>query len=286
MATEYVDVAGGRIAYDVRGEGPLVVLSHGMGDHRNAYRHLAPLLVDAGYRVANTDMRGHGESSMNWTSHDGGTAISRTDVAGDLLAVIRHLGGPAIVVGHSLSGGAATIAAATAPELVTAAVEIDPFTRVPKLDVGALLTNRRYRRGMVRLLGTAMFASMRFWMSYLDHAYPLRPADHAEAMAALTAKLSEPGRFAEFMKTQKSTPADAEAQLPHVKCPVLLVFGTAEPDFANPAAEAAAITELLPAGLATTALIDGCGHYPHAESADRVAAAILKFLHQRVPSGH
>jgi hypothetical protein len=32
--TEYVDIEGGRIAYDETGTGPLVVLSHGMGDHR------------------------------------------------------------------------------------------------------------------------------------------------------------------------------------------------------------------------------------------------------------
>ena len=30
--TEFVDVPGGRIAYDVNGSGPLVVLSHGIGD--------------------------------------------------------------------------------------------------------------------------------------------------------------------------------------------------------------------------------------------------------------
>jgi hypothetical protein len=30
--TEFVDVPGGRIAYEVTGSGPLVVLSHGIGD--------------------------------------------------------------------------------------------------------------------------------------------------------------------------------------------------------------------------------------------------------------
>ena len=50
--TEYVDVLGGRIAYDVGGHGPLVVLSPGMGDTRDTYRFLAPPVVAAGYRVA------------------------------------------------------------------------------------------------------------------------------------------------------------------------------------------------------------------------------------------
>ena len=97
--TEFVDVPGGRIAYDENGSGPLVVLSHGIGDRRQVYRFLAPKLAHAGHRVANADLRGHGESTMGWTS------ITRTDVAGDLLALIGQLGGPAVLVGHSLSGG-------------------------------------------------------------------------------------------------------------------------------------------------------------------------------------
>jgi len=36
--TEFLDINGGRIAYDVAGRGPLVVLSHGIGDRRQAYR--------------------------------------------------------------------------------------------------------------------------------------------------------------------------------------------------------------------------------------------------------
>jgi len=103
--------------------------------------------------VANADLRGHGESSMGWTSVTGKAAITRTDVAGDLLALIHHLGGPAVIVGHSIAGGAATIAAATSPELVSGIVEIDPFTRTQSLDLGGLVRIRRYRRGMAPAAG-------------------------------------------------------------------------------------------------------------------------------------
>jgi pimeloyl-ACP methyl ester carboxylesterase len=128
---------GGRTAWAV---GRVV---HGIGDHRQVFRFLAPELVGAGFRVAAADLRGHGESSTgDWTS------ISRTDVAGDLVALIRHLvGGPAVIVGHSLSGGAATIAAASAPDLVSGIVEVAPFTRKVEYSVGGLLRIRRYRRG-------------------------------------------------------------------------------------------------------------------------------------------
>jgi pimeloyl-ACP methyl ester carboxylesterase len=270
--TEFLDVQGGQIAYDVTGQGPLVVLSPGIGDRRQAYRFLAPKLAGAGYRVVNADLRGHGESSMGWAS------ISRTDVAGDLLALIRHFGGPAVIVGHSISGGAATIAAAKEPDLVRGIVEINPFTRVQKLDVAGLLRIRRYRRGLTRLLGTQMLHSLSLWMRYLDVAYPTKPADYADYMTALRAKLREPGRMAEFMKTGKSTPADAEAQLPNITCPVLIIMGSEDPDFADPKAEGDAIAAIIPAGLATVAVVDGAGHYPHAQSPDEVAGLVIPFL--------
>jgi pimeloyl-ACP methyl ester carboxylesterase len=276
--TEFLDIEGGRIAYDVTGSGPLVVLSHGMGDRRQAYRFLAPKLAQAGYRVITPDLRGHGDSSMGWKSVTGTDAITRTDIAGDLLALIRQLGGPAVIVGHSISGGAATIAAAEEPELVSGIVEINPFTRTQKVSLGGLLRIRRYRRGGILLTGTQMLRSLRLWMRYLDVAYPTKPADYAEYMAALAAKLREPGRMAEFMKTGKSTPADAAAQLPNVACPALIVMGTLDPDFADPRAEGEAVVAAMPSGLGTVAMVDGGGHYPHAQLPDEVAALVIPFL--------
>jgi len=270
--TEFLDHEGGRLSYDVIGDGPLVVLSPGMGDLRQSYRFLAPRLAAAGYRVASVDMRGHGDSSLGWPS------ITRTDVAGDLLAVIRHLGGPAVIVGQSLSGGAATIAAAREPGLVAGIVEINPFTRVPKLDITAMLRVRRCRRGYPPLIGTQIFRSLRLWRSYLNVAYPTKPADWTEYLATLTAKLREPGRMAEFMKTGKSTPADAEAQLPSVQCPALIIMGAEDPDFPDPAGEGEAIVAALPAGLGATTVIPGAGHYAHAQTPDQVAALVIPFL--------
>lgn len=278
--TEFLDTNGGQIAYDVTGDGPLVVLSHGMGEHRGVYRFLGPALAQAGYRVANADLRGHGESSMGWTSVTGKAAITRTDVANDLQALISHLGGPAVIVGHSLSGGAATIAAAQAPELVCGIVEINPFTRAQSLDLGALLRNRRYRRGMTRLLGAQMLRSLRMWMRYLELAYPSKPADYVEYMAGVRAKLTEPGRMAEFIKTARTTPADAQAKLPGVGCPALIIMGTLDPDFPDPRAEGEAIAAAIPAGLGSVALIDGAGHYPHAQFPGEVAALVIPFLTQ------
>src|SRR3984957_16755234 len=265
--TEFQDITGGQIAYDVTGEGPLIVLSHGIGDRRQAFRFLVPELARAGFRVAAADMRGHGESSLgDWKS------ISRTDVAGDLVALIRHLGGPAVIVGHSLSGGAATIAAATAPDLVRGIVELGPFTRKVEYSLGGLLRTRRSRRGTLLLGGVLMLRSLNMWLSYLDLAYPQKPADYAAYRAALRAKLSEPGRMAEFLKPMKPPPADAGDALPRIACPALVIMGTEDPDWADPRAEAEGVVAAMPAGLGAVAMINGGGHYTHAQTPDEVAA--------------
>ncbi len=270
--TEYLAVDGGTLAYEVTGSGPLVVLAHGMGDSRAAYHAVIPDLVAAGFRVAAVDLRGCGESSVDWP------AWSRTAIAADLLAVIRHLGGPAVLVGHSISGGAATIAAAQEPSLITAVVELGPFTRKQATRLGDFGV-KRYRQGGVRLLGVAVAGSVRSWLSYLDVAYPgVKPAGWAERLARIDAMLREPGRMKALRSMFRSSPADAGAQLGNVRCPVLVVIGTLDPDWADPQAEGSAIVAALPAGLGRLEMIEGAGHYPHDQFPGQVTALMLAFL--------
>jgi pimeloyl-ACP methyl ester carboxylesterase len=223
-------------------------------------------------------MRGHGESSVGeWKS------ISRTDVAGDLVALIRHLGGgPAVIVGSSLSGGAATIAAATAPESVAAVVEIGPFTRKVQYSLGGLIRVRRYRRGALLMSRVIYLHSLNAWMGYLDVAYPQKPADYGAYVSGLRSKLSEPGRMAEFLKTTKTSPADAGDALPRISCPALVIMGDEDPDWADPRAEAEGIVAAMPAGLGTLTVVKGAGHYPHAQTPDEVAGLVTSFIRQRV----
>ncbi|MGW7599703.1 alpha/beta fold hydrolase [Streptomyces antimycoticus] len=270
--TEYLAVDGGTIAYEVAGSGPLIVLAHGMGDSRAAYRAVIPPLVAAGHRVAAVDLRGCGESSAGWP------AWSRTAIAGDLLAVIRHLGGPALLVGHSISGGAATIAAAREPSLVTAVVELAPFTRKQSIRLGDLRV-KRFRQGMLRLLGTGVLGSVPLWRSYLDVASPgVKPADWAERLGRIDSLLREPGRMKALQGMGRSAPTDAGAQLGNVRCPVLVVMGTLDPDWADPHAEGSAIVDALPSGLGRLEMIEGAGHYPHDQFPDQVVSLMLAFF--------
>ena len=68
---------------------------------------------------------------------------------------------------------------------------------------------------------------------------------------------------------------------PVVKAPTLVVMGTKDPDFSDPAAEARVVAARLGGEVE---LIEGAGHYPHAEMPDYTASKILDFLRARVTS--
>lgn len=263
MSLSFLNLTEGRIAYDVTGEGPLVVCVPGMGDLRQAYCHTVPALVAAGLRVATFDLRGHGDSDLGFTASDDEAAAS------DLLALIDHLGGgPAVVVGNSMGAGAAVIAAAQAPAKVAGLALLGPFVRNP--EVGRV-KQLAMRFALVKPWGPAA------WKAYRRSAFPGRkPADFAEHEALVHERLRRPGRWAAFQQTARTTHAPAEAALPGVSAPALVVMGTADPDWPDATAEARWAAEALHAELL---LVDGAGHYPMAEEPDRVNPALVAFAH-------
>lgn len=84
-ATRYLEVEGGRIAYDDVGEGPLIVATPAMLDLRFELRYLTLLLVEAGFRVVTIDQHGMGETSARWPEY-GSVALAH-----DLIALMRHV---------------------------------------------------------------------------------------------------------------------------------------------------------------------------------------------------
>src|SRR3569833_2155403 len=212
--TQYLPVDGGTLAYDVTGDsGPLVVLAHGLGDSRQAYRFVAPELAAAGYRVATIDLRGCGESSASWPSY------TQEAIADDLLALVQHLGGPATLVGHSFAGGAATIAAVKRPSLVTALIEVGPFTRKQQVALGDLRV-AGYRRGALLLGRAGMFGSVTAWKKYLELAYPgPKPTNKDTQKGRIDAMLRAPGRMTASRPRRPAAAAEAGPQLANARCP-------------------------------------------------------------------
>ena len=261
MTTQFLKLPSGSIAYDDEGSGPLVICAPSMGDVRAEYRFLAPALVAAGYRVATMDLRGLGESSTAWDD------FSVAGVGSDLVALVRHIAaGPAVIVGESMAAGAAVWAAAEAPDLVAGLVLIGPFVRGEAT-------------AMNRLLYTALFNrpwGPATWQWYYKTLYPTQqPADFEAYIAHLRRNLAEPGRLEALQKMLAASKAASEDRLGRVHAPVLVLMGSKDPDFKDPAAEAQFVAASLHGSLH---LIEGAGHYPHAEMPDVTSPHILSFL--------
>ncbi|MBF4563099.1 alpha/beta hydrolase [Microbacterium sp. VKM Ac-2870] len=250
----------GRLGYRLTGDGPLVVCVPGMGEIAASYRYTVPALRDAGFRVAVMDLRGHGESDATFSAYDDAAAGT------DILALIAHLGGPAIVLGNSMAAGAGVWAAAEQPAAVSGLGLLGPFVRnAPTNPVAAAL----FRVLMLRPWARGA------WLAYLPQLSPGRkPADFAEHRDAIRTAMKRPGATAAFARTTRTDHAVAEERLPRVTAPTLVVMGTADPDFSDARAEAAWIGEQL---RAEVVLVEGAGHYPQAEEPDQVNAALVSF---------
>jgi len=263
--TDYLDRPGGRVAYDVDGAGPLVVLVPGMGDRRGTYRFLAPALREAGYRVAVTDLRGHGDSDTTFDSYGDG------DTATDVTALIEELGAPAVVVGNSMGAASATLVAAQRPDLVLGLVLIGPFVRDPKTSL--------IQRTLLRVAMARPWAAVS-WKMYLPKLYAgHRPADFDDYRDHVVASIRRPGHAKAFSLTTRTSHALAEARLDDVSAPTLVVMGEVDPDFPDPRAEADWIVQTLHG---QAVMVPEAGHYPQSQRADITTAAVLRFLQMAI----
>lgn len=259
--TQFLKRPDGRVAYEVVGRGPLLICAPGMGDLRSVYRFMAPVLAEAGYRVALMDLRGHGDSDATFTQYDD------VAVGHDLLALTHALGGPAILIGNSMSAGASVWAAAEASELIAGLVLIGPFVRNVPI---SRFSQAAFRLALQRPWGRAA------WVSYYRRLYPgQRPLDLATHQAAIRASLGRPDHWRAFVATTQTSHVPAERRLAEVAVPTLVVMGDRDPDFPNPQAEAHWIADRLSGRVV---MIDHAGHYPQAEYPNLVTPAVLSFL--------
>lgn len=261
MNVSYLERGTGRIAYEVRGDGPLVVALPGMGELRSAYRFTVPALVDAGYRVAVMDLRGHGDSDDGFTSYD--------DVAAgtDVLALIDHLGQPATIVGSSMGAGASVWAAAEEPTKVTGLALLGPFVRDPQ--------GNPLMPFLLRLLLTKPWGPAA-WRAYYRTLYPGRPpADLTEHVARIQQSLRRGDHWRSFVRTTRTSHRPAEERLGQVDTPTLVVMGEKDPDFPDATAEGRFVADRLKGELL---LVPNSGHYPMAEYPEIVNPALVRFL--------
>jgi pimeloyl-ACP methyl ester carboxylesterase len=261
VQTRYLVRSEGRIGYDVGGTGPLVVLVPGMGDLRAGYRFLGPALREAGYRVASTDLRGHGDSDAKFSSY------GDVETAGDVVALIEELGGPAVVIGNSMGAGCAVLASAERPDLVNGMVLVGPFVRDGKMSA---------MQGILLRVAMARPWAAMSWKMYLPKLYAgRRPVDFDEYKKKVVTSLRRPGYAKAFSLTTRTSHDPAEARLADVSVPSLVVMGEMDPDFPDPKAEAQWVADTLHGEVV---MVPEAGHYPQSQRPDITNGAVVEFL--------
>ena len=115
--------------------GAPVLLLHGGGQNRHAWKATARALAIAGYEVTAIDARGHGDSGWSTEGH-----YEMEDHAGDLLAVLDTLDRPPVAVGASMGGMTALWAQGMSDrQLFSALVLVDVTPRMELSGVSRIM---------------------------------------------------------------------------------------------------------------------------------------------------
>jgi len=265
----------GRVAYTVTGAGPLVVAVPGMGDLRSTWDDQVGALVSAGYRVAVTDLRGHGDSDTTFRTHgDAATASDVVALLEELLGASPEPGARAVLLGNSMGGSAAIIAAAERPDLVRSLALVSPFGR--EHAEGA---KRTVMHGVLRVLLARPWGAWA-WAAYYTN---LNKGHHAERLpahaAAIRASMHGPGHLRSFrdlaLQLDHHEVDPAIAALTASPVPTVTLVGALDPDFPDAAAEAAWLGSALGG---TVVVVPDAGHYAQHQAPDTVTGAVLDLL--------
>ncbi len=253
-----------------------VVLMHGGGQTRHAWRRVSRALNEAGYHVVAFDARGHGGS--DW-SPDGRYGI---DIfAADLRALLDQLPPRPALVGASMGGVTALITAAAEPGLASALVLVD-VTPVVNLEGAERITGfmRQNLDGFTSLEHAAETVA-----AYLPHRP--RPRDHSGLMKNL--RKGADGRLYWHWdpKIFNGGPPNQRDQVvarliescKHVREPTLLIRGSDSEIVTREGARH--FQSLIPGSEWVD--VAGARHMVAGDNNDAFSAAILEFLSRVVP---
>lgn len=139
VSVRFTGAAGNSLNAVRRGSGPPVILLHGGGQTHHAWDGAAKALSQRGWCTYAVDHRGHGES--DWVS---GKGYRFRDFGDDLICIAESLAGhmdvPPVVIGASLGGIAAMLAAHGRPELFRAIILVDVTPRMEARGIDRILT--------------------------------------------------------------------------------------------------------------------------------------------------
>ena len=255
---KFVVVPGGKISYDVTGEGPVVLCLPSMGDTRREYERFVPALLKEGYKVITTDLRGMGQSRGSFVSHN------IPDLKNDIQAILDAEGEEkAYLLACSISGASAGLFAIEHPERVLGLIMLSPIMHTGPRFLSALLAM------LVRIPGLGKV----IWNTYFKTLYPLHPVEK-DYLDHVNENLKFPGSMKSLADMAMAPRIDG--QLQDIKAPTLIFFGSKDPDFKSVQAEADKVQSEIPQ--ARVIVLDGIGHFPQRESSELVLPAVVEWL--------
>ena len=255
-------VNGARIAYDVAGSGPAVLLLHaGIGDRR-MWDAQVPTFAEH-FTVIRFDARGFGETRK---------PDAPFAPYGDALALLDHLEiSRAHVVGVSMGSQTAIEAAIAAPERVSALVAVGARTGTPvspELRAGWERVDELYEAGDI---AGAVEYELRMWVDGPDRGPDAVDPEMRERVREMNAAL-----FTRDDVECEEIPFDPPAaeRLAEIAAPTLIVYGDKDVHDVRQAAGPLASTILG----AQLAVIPDAAHLPQMERPELFNEIVLGFL--------
>ncbi|MEV1333774.1 alpha/beta fold hydrolase [Micromonospora costi] len=275
----HVTVGGRRVRHRVDGDGPPVVLLHGIGRTLRDFTEQHDLLAQR-FRVHSVDLPGYGGSLPMAEPHDLAALARFVGRYLDVVGVDR----PAHLVGNSLGGAVAMRLAVAEPARVAslALVNSAGFGREVTLalrllalrPLGRLLL--RPSRAVARRTELALFHDPAFATAERI-AYALEVARQPYAARVMLETARSLGGFRGVRAPWRD---ELLAQVAALDLPMLVVWG--DRDLILPAAHLEAARTLLPR--ARTHLFRDCGHMPQIERAEEFHRLLVDFW--ATPAAH
>jgi pimeloyl-ACP methyl ester carboxylesterase len=281
MAIQRLTIHGHPIAFRTAGDGPVLLLIHGMARSADTWERVLPALAQR-FTVVAPDLLGHGESAKPRTEY---SVSAHANLLRDLLAALGHE--HATLIGHSLGGGVAMQLAYQFPERCERLVLV--ASGGLGREVSALLRGLSIP-GVEQLFPLVCFPSLRDagcrmagWLG----AAGLRVSPRVQEIWRSWVSLAEPAARRAFFRTLRAV-VEPDGQAVSAtdrlylasNVPTLIVWGAGD--------------TLIPVqhGVAAHAAIPGsrlevfpeAGHFPHCEAPAAFVEAVIRFIDSSAPA--
>ncbi|XP_078438773.1 alpha/beta-Hydrolases superfamily protein [Wolffia australiana] len=274
---------GRKIHYVEQGSGPAVVLIHGFGASAFHWRYNVPELAK-NYKVYALDLIGFGWSEKAIIEYD--ATVWRDQVADFVAEVVKE---PAVLVGNSLGGFTALMAASELGESVRGVVLLNSAGQFENQGKTSSGEEKTTKKSLLKPLQDALqrvILGFLFWQakqparveSVLKSVYINSTNVDDYLLESITRPAADPNArevyfrlMSRFMANQSKYTLDSV--LSRLSCPLLLLWGDLDP-WVGPSK-----AERIKAFYPNTSVVNlQAGHCPHDEVPDLVNAALVNWL--------